>query len=66
MRGREHGEEGRFERQRWEADLRDERQGEVAAEKVRRWDKFKVRKYAIYTPFFSRDNLVEPVRFGPG
>jgi hypothetical protein len=50
MRGREHGEEGRFER--WEADLRDrderqiwergrferwrdERQGEVAAEKVR-------------------------------
>jgi hypothetical protein len=36
----------RFERQRWEADLRDERQGEVATEKVRRWDKFRVRKYA--------------------
>jgi len=29
------------------------------------WDKFRVRKYVIYTPFcFSRDSLVEPGRFG--
>jgi hypothetical protein len=47
---------------RWEADsmekkadLRDERQGEGQLRKWEWWDKFKVRKYAIYTSFFFQE-----------
>jgi len=73
MRGREHGGEDRFER--WE--MRGKEQGEEGRFKrldgrergrLRKWewwDKFRVRKYSIYTCFFfSRDSLVEPGRFG--
>ena len=59
MRDKEHGEEGdRFER--WEAESSERK-------RLRKWEwwfKFRVRKYVIYTSFFSRASLVEPGRFG--
>jgi hypothetical protein len=90
---------GRFERQRWEADLRERQIWEMRGRerwRLRKWEdeislrleniqiwemrgreRWRLRKWEdeislglenmlFILLFFSRDNLVEPVRFGPG